>query len=159
MGANMAPSSWEGIAVAVLVFSLFVLIGNPLILLLIMSWQGYSRKISFHVGLTVAQISEFSLILIAAGMSMGHIDQNTLTIVTLVGLITITACSYLMTYSERLYDFLLPLLRVLTPFAHERDSQDEVMDARIILLLASSSGWGLRKQFRRRRFVVDHDHT
>lgn len=54
------------------VFSLFVLVGNPLIVLVIMGLMGYPARVSFLAGLTVAQISEFSLILAALGLSLGH---------------------------------------------------------------------------------------
>src|SRR3546814_7135579 len=47
--------------------SLFVLIGNPLIVLAIMGAMGYRRRTGFLAGLTVAQISEFSLIFMAMG--------------------------------------------------------------------------------------------
>jgi Kef-type K+ transport system membrane component KefB len=43
-------------------FSVFVLIGNPIIVLAIMGFMGYRRRTGFLAGLTVAQISEFSLI-------------------------------------------------------------------------------------------------
>ena len=54
------------------VLSLFVLIGNPLIVILIMVWLGYRVRTGFLAGLTVAQISEFSLIFMAMGVA---IDQ------------------------------------------------------------------------------------
>jgi Kef-type K+ transport system membrane component KefB len=50
-----------------LVLSLFVLIGNPLIVVVIMAWMGYTARTGFLAGLTVAQISEFSLIFMAMG--------------------------------------------------------------------------------------------
>ena len=49
------------------IFSLFVLIGNPLIVLAIMGAMGYRKRTGFLAGLTVAQISEFSLIFVANG--------------------------------------------------------------------------------------------
>jgi predicted Kef-type K+ transport protein len=49
------------------VLSLFVLIGNPLIVVAIMVAMRYRPSTSFLAGLTVAQISEFSLILAASG--------------------------------------------------------------------------------------------
>ncbi|MFO7592390.1 MAG: hypothetical protein R6X23_16140 [Acidimicrobiia bacterium] len=39
-------------------------------------------------GLTVAQISEFSLILAALGLSLGDIDRSTVALITTVGIIT-----------------------------------------------------------------------
>jgi Kef-type K+ transport system membrane component KefB len=52
---------------AAAVLSLFVLIGNPLIVLVIMGLMGYRKRTGFLAGLTVAQISEFSLIFMAMG--------------------------------------------------------------------------------------------
>ncbi len=57
---------------AAIVFSLFVLIGNPLIVLMIMGAMGYRRRTGFLAGLTVAQISEFSLIVAAMGLKLGQ---------------------------------------------------------------------------------------
>ena len=95
---------------AAIVFSLFVLIGNPLIVLAIMGAMGYRKRTGFLAGLTVAQISEFSLIFAAVGVSLGHIAANTLGLVTLVGLITISLSTYMITYSHHLYAWFAPLL-------------------------------------------------
>jgi Kef-type K+ transport system membrane component KefB len=101
----------EQIPAAVL-FSLFVLFGNPIIVLVIMGYMGYPKKVSFKAGLTVAQISEFSLILVALGVTQGHIGDDVVGLVTAVGLITITASTYLIYGSDRIHDRLEPLLRV-----------------------------------------------
>ena len=85
------------------IFSLFVLIGNPLIVLAIMGAMGYRKRTGFLAGLTVAQISEFSLIFIAMGVSIGHVNQDALGLVTMVGLVTIAASTYMITYSHQLY--------------------------------------------------------
>ena len=93
-----------------IVFSLFVLIGNPLIVLAIMGAMGYRRRTGFLAGLTVAQISEFSLIFVAMGVSLGHVREDALGLVTMVGLVTIAASTYMITYSHRLYAICEPLL-------------------------------------------------
>ncbi len=93
------------------VFSLFVLIGNPLIVILIMAWMGYRARTGFLAGLTVAQISEFSLIFMAMGLSLGHVDESAVGLVTLVGLVTIALSVYMITYSQQLYAWSRPLLR------------------------------------------------
>jgi Kef-type K+ transport system membrane component KefB len=99
----------RGLEAAVL--SAFVLVGNPLIVLIIMVALGYRRRTGFLAGLTVAQISEFSLIFMAMGVSLGHVDTDALGLVTMVGLITIAASTYMITYSHELYDLCEPLLR------------------------------------------------
>jgi Kef-type K+ transport system membrane component KefB len=92
------------------VLSLFVLIGNPLIVLLIMVALGYRRRTGFLAGLTVAQISEFSLIFMAMGVAIGHVAVEALGLVTLVGLITIALSTYMITYSHELYALCEPAL-------------------------------------------------
>lgn len=95
---------------AAIIFSLFVLIGNPLIVLAIMGAMGYRKRTGFLAGLTVAQISEFSLIFMAMGVSIGHVAGDAMGLVTLVGLITIAASTYMITWSHQLYDRVEPAL-------------------------------------------------
>ncbi len=80
---------------AILILSLFVLIGNPLIIMLIMKTLHYSKRTGFLSGLTGAQISEFSLILVAMGVSLGHLESDVLSLLTAIGLITIFGSTYL----------------------------------------------------------------
>ncbi len=61
LGARLDWSTVGSQMGASVIFSLFVLIGNPLIVLIIMGFMGYRRRTGFLAGLTVAQISEFSL--------------------------------------------------------------------------------------------------
>ncbi|QOY94867.1 cation:proton antiporter [Massilia sp. UMI-21] len=93
-----------------LLLSLFVLVGNPLIVLAIMGAMGYRKRTGFLAGLTVAQISEFSLIFMAMGMTLGHVDAEALGLVTLVGLVTIALSVYMITWSHTLYRWLEPFL-------------------------------------------------
>ena len=103
-----------------LVFSLFVLIGNPLIVVVIMAAMGYRVRTGFLCGLTVAQISEFSLIFMAMGLALGHVDQAAVGLVTLVGLVTIAVSVYMITYSHELYAWMKPTLGVFD-FGHRRE--------------------------------------
>lgn len=96
----------------IIVFSLIILVGNPVIVMFLMGRLGYTKKNSFFAGLTVAQISEFSLILIALGIKLGHLGQDALSIMTMVGLITIFGCSYLIHYANKVYPLLSPYLKV-----------------------------------------------
>lgn len=102
---GLGQSGW-----AAVVLSLFVLVGNPLIVVLIMARMGYHTRTGFLAGLTVAQISEFSLIFMAMGVSLGHVTGTSLGLVTLVGLITIAASTYMITYSHQLHRLCEPLL-------------------------------------------------
>ncbi len=110
VGAMLDLSTIGGDLWAALVFSVFVLIGNPLIVVIIMWWMGYRTRTGFLAGLTVAQISEFSLIFMAMGLTLGHVDGSAVALVTLVGLVTIAMSVYMITYSHELYAWAQPFL-------------------------------------------------
>lgn len=112
LGSSLDMSTLGAQAGAAMLFSLFVLVGNPLIVMAIMGYMGYRKRTGFLAGLTVAQISEFSLILAALGLSLGHLDHDTVGLITLVGLITISASTYMIIYSHSLYERLAPYLGV-----------------------------------------------
>jgi hypothetical protein len=112
LGASLDLSLLGASVWPAIVLSLFVLIGNPLIVLIIMSAMGYRKRTGFLAGLTVAQISEFSLIFMAMGVTIGHVAEEALGLVTLVGLVTIAASTYMITFSHQLYALFEPVLGV-----------------------------------------------
>jgi len=101
LGSELGPA---------LVLSGFVLIGNPLIVMAIMGYMGYRKRTGFLAGLTVAQISEFSIVFVTMGITLGHVGQEALGLTTLVGLVTITLSTYMILYSHVLYERLAPWL-------------------------------------------------
>ncbi|MDQ3035211.1 MAG: cation:proton antiporter [Myxococcota bacterium] len=124
LGAQVGPA---------LLLSLFVLIGNPLIVMIIMGAMGYRKRTGLLAGLTVAQISEFSLIFMAMGVTLGHVSESSVGLVTLVGLVTITLSTYMILYSQTLYRWLEPYLGWLErrdPYreAHESAPAGEAYD-------------------------------
>jgi hypothetical protein len=102
-----------------------VLIGNPLIVMAIMGYMGYRKRTGFLAGLTVAQISEFSIIFIAMGISLGHVDTEALGLVTLVGVTTIAVSTYMILYSHPLYERLAVWLG---PFERRNPQREWVSD-------------------------------
>ena len=122
LGASLDLSILGASIGAAVIFSAFVLIGNPLIVLSIMGALGYKKRTGFLAGLTVAQISEFSLIFMAMGVSLGHVGGEAMGLVTLVGLITIAASTYMITYSHELYRIMEPLL---SPFERNSAGKEE----------------------------------
>ncbi|WP_313116945.1 cation:proton antiporter [Ectopseudomonas guguanensis] len=108
-----------------LLLSLFVLIGNPLIVMAIMGAMGYRKRTGFMAGLTVAQISEFSIIFVAMGISLGHVGGAALGLTTLVGVITITLSTYMILYSQPLFERLSPWLGIFERrVAHRENAED-----------------------------------
>jgi Kef-type K+ transport system membrane component KefB len=86
-----------------LALSLFVLVGNPVIFMWIIARLGYTERTSFLTSVTVAQISEFSFIFAAMGLSAGLVNEAILSVVALVGLVTIAVSAYMILYNSELY--------------------------------------------------------
>lgn len=101
LGAELGPA---------ILLSLFVLLGKPLMVLALVGGMGYARHTGAMTGLTLGQISEFSLILVVLGVDLGHIDVQTQGLVTLIGLITIGLSSYMIIYAHHIYEWLAPWL-------------------------------------------------
>lgn len=112
LGLHIHIENINAVLLPTIIFSLFVLVINPLIVMTLMSLLGYNKRVSFFISLTVAQISEFSLLVAAIGVNMHFLDTNSLTVITLVGGITMTVSSYIMTYKETLYKKLSPYLKI-----------------------------------------------
>jgi Kef-type K+ transport system membrane component KefB len=162
LGASLTFTSALEQLVPALVLSVFVLIGNPIIVMIIMGLMGYRKKVSFKAGLAVAQISEFSLILIALGFSLGQVDEAVLGLVTMVGIITITISTYFILYSQQIFDRISPYLSIFErkqPESHaEEDRQEHPFDA-IVVGAGRMGGEVIRGLVARRAIllVVDYD--
>jgi Kef-type K+ transport system membrane component KefB len=114
LGSQLTMSGLSAMLWPAIILSLFVILVNPFIVQIILSSLGYTRKTSFFAGITVGQVSEFSLILAALGVKLGHIFPEISGLVTLIAMITITVSSYAILRGETLYRILEPLLALFT---------------------------------------------
>ncbi|PIO08655.1 sodium:proton exchanger [Candidatus Pacearchaeota archaeon CG10_big_fil_rev_8_21_14_0_10_34_12] len=104
LGFNLPVSTINTtIIVHALIFSLIALIFKPLILMTFSALNGYTKRTNFLVGTTLGQISEFSLIILAVGVSKSLIPVEILSTLTLTGIITITISTYMIIYSNKIY--------------------------------------------------------
>jgi hypothetical protein len=130
VGAQMeltaARDYWQEAAV----LSLFVLVGNPFIFMIIIARYGYSERTSFLTSVTVAQISEFSFIFTALGVTTGLIEAPILALVGVIGLVTIATSAYMILYNHDLYAW-LAARRVLRLFRAGRHEDDESTSERL----------------------------
>ncbi len=158
LGAGLELATLGAQVVPAIILSLFVLIGNPLIVMIILGAMGYRKRTGFLAGLTVAQISEFSLILGALGLSLGHIEDDTMGLITLVGLITISASTYMILYSHSIYEQISPWLGVFERnHAYREDAQDWNTGENgydIVLFGLGRFGSGIAEELRRRGYRV-----
>ena len=157
LGSQMVIDNVSALILPAIILSIFVLIGNPIIVVILMNLLGYKRRTGYMAGLTVAQISEFSLILATLGFNLGHLSRNTLSLITLIGLITIAGSTYFIIYADKIYPKVEKILMFLE-FRKRKSSEigkgDD--DYEVVLFGFDRIGHDFIKSFKKidRKFLV-----
>jgi Kef-type K+ transport system membrane component KefB/Trk K+ transport system NAD-binding subunit len=150
----------ESIAVLVkpaLILAAFVLLFKFFVIIIPLGIFGYSKRTGFLTGTSLGQVSVFSFIMVALGVSLGHISQEISSIVILTGLFTIAFSTYMMNYSKKIY----PLLaRPLSIFEKKHVKEREIRKKKYnyILFGYNRIGFSVLKSLQKTRkkyLVVD----
>jgi Kef-type K+ transport system membrane component KefB len=144
LGVHIDVPNLPGVLAPALILSLLVLLGKPLMVMGLLGSMGYVRQTATMTGISLGQISEFSLILAALGLQLGHIDQQTVGMITLVGLITIGLSTYMILYAHRLSEWLAPLTGVFERKVHhpEQDIGDAVTGMQVDVIVFGLGRYG-----------------
>jgi len=103
LGMHMSFGNVSSLFIQTIILSLFVLVIKPFVVHFIMSDLGYRSRTSFLTGITIGQISEFSLIILFIGSRLHHIPQEIVSLGTLVGITSFTLSSYSIMNSNILF--------------------------------------------------------
>jgi Trk K+ transport system NAD-binding subunit len=103
LGLNIKVSEVTSIFFNAIILSTVVLIFKPIITMFLMKSFKYTKRTNFLVGTTLAQISEFSLIILGLGVSVGHISESVLHTTILTMILTIVLSTYMVLYSKDFY--------------------------------------------------------
>lgn len=106
LGAGMDLSAASAFIPAALALSVLVTIVGPLVIAFIITRLGYAGHTAFLSGATLSQVSEFAFILLAVGVGARLVDADLVSLVGLIGLITISASSILGPRADTLYHWL-----------------------------------------------------
>ncbi len=159
LGTRMVVSDFGSILVPGIILSVFVLLINPLIQMVVMGILGYRKKTSFQTGMMAAQISEFSLILVGLGVTLKQVDPSVLSTVTLVGIITIFISTYFIYYSDKLYKYASPFLDIFER-NNVRENAVHTEKFPIIIIGGGRISYDFIKLFSSKKqnfLVIDHD--
>jgi Kef-type K+ transport system membrane component KefB len=91
------------IIIPLLILILFALYIKPLVTLFVCGYFGYKKRPSFLTSISLAQTSEFSLIIAAQGFLIGHISQEVLSIAVITGVFTMAISTYFIKYEDKIY--------------------------------------------------------
>ena len=148
-----------GLIIKALIFSTFILIGKPLIVMAFISLFGYTKRTTFLVGSSLAQISEFSLILVLLGFNLGYIDQNIMNLAILTSVITIGISSYTIHHSHTIFDKISEFLNIFERTGKEKEMREKTTYS-IILFGYHRLGYKILQSIKKMKvpfLVVDHN--
>lgn len=104
LGLSIGIKFGESVLLPLIALTLFVVLIKPFVIMLICSIFGYAKKPSFQTAISLTQVSEFSLIIVAQGIVLGQIKNNILVIAIALSIITISSTSYLSKYEDWIYN-------------------------------------------------------
>lgn len=160
LGQAMTPGKLLNVLPLAIILSLIVLLFKPLTVLVSMGGLGYTKRASFKAAVSMSQVSEFSLVFLAAALASGFVSERASTTLTLVALITFAASTYLIKYDNFLYAKLEHHLRLFERKKTNYEQEAMLRSHSIVLFGYRKGGQEFLKTFEKmpKRFlVVDYD--
>lgn len=112
LGMQLYYLNLDKLVVPFLVFLIVIMIVKPFMIMLTIAVFGYKKRTSFLTGISLAQLSEFALIIVAQGVAAGYLSSSVLSLVVMLTVVTITLTSYIVKYQEKFYQHLAPDLTI-----------------------------------------------
>ncbi len=119
--------------------------------------SGLTGRIVYSVAINVGQISEFSLIVMGLGVSLGIWSGGLVKLITLVGLISMTISTLLISNSGRIYRALIRLMKRKVPSSEMKKVKSE-FENHVVLIGCDRTGTGIidvLKHSRQKFLVID----
>jgi Kef-type K+ transport system membrane component KefB len=145
-------SRFSLIALGLLAFVIFI---KPLIVFFILYPLGYRKRTNFFASISISQVSEFSFILLALGVSLHHINEEVAALISIVGAVSIVFSSYLIMHAQKIYkgmsNFLGYFERKKT---REQNLSEEIPHRPIILIGCHRTGESILFSLPREQVLV-----
>ena len=159
LGTQLNFGNFGAIWLPTLIFCIIVILAKPFITMGIMGILSYTKNTSFKTSSALAQISEFSLVLVILGRQQGLVRGDIVNIITIVALVTIAASAYAITYSEFLYGL---LEKNLALFERRKTKFDDTKTKHFDMVLFGYKKGGsefikVMEQMKKKFVVVDYD--
>jgi Kef-type K+ transport system membrane component KefB len=163
LGLELLLGEIHTLLVPLIIFTLFVIIFKPLLTILICSLFNYKKRVSFLTSISLAQVSEFSLIIVAQGLILGHISKGLFSLTILLAIITITITSYLIQFDNSLYVKFSGFLQIFERIGTKTKKMEylpEDKDIEIILCGYNRIGYSIVKTVQKMKkslLIIDYN--
>lgn len=159
LGSNLTLSS-IGPNLGLILAGVFIAaVLKPLVAMSVLGFLGYTKRTSFKASLALAQVSEFSIVLILIALNKGLIDSKLVSSIILMTLISIAASTYMIIFSDKLY---IIFEKYLGMFERRRAQGELRPEGNYELVLFGYQRGGhefinLFKKLKKKYVVVDYD--
>jgi|SRR5665213_166281 len=159
LGANLTLGSIGSMFSVIVAASIIAIVIKPLISMAVLGYLGYTKRTSFKTSVALAQVSEFSIVLVLLAQKRGLISGDVVTAITFIALVSIAVSSYLIIFSDKLFGI---FENYLNPFERKHTHNESGAQAgyELVLFGYQKGGHEFVKVFRQisKNFVViDYD--
>jgi FlaA1/EpsC-like NDP-sugar epimerase len=145
-----------------LILLALIIIIKPFIVMFLVRGFGYKKSTSFLTGNSLAHTSEFSLIIVTLGLTLGKISPGLFSTLVLLTILTMSSAAYMINYEKKLFKWFGWPLRLLNKEEkmeenleyHEHDGK------KIVIFGCHRMGSLFVKEFEKNKkeiFVVDYN--
>ncbi len=161
LGMGLSFAVLKKVLLPLIVLLFIILFIKPFIAMFICTLFKYTKKPSFITAISLTQMGEFSLIIAAQGLALGHISQDTFSLVVLTLICSIILSSYFIKYDDKLYTLLQKPLHLFDFFTTERlEYLPTEIKPKIILCGHNRIGYSVLrdlKDVKNRVLVIDYN--
>jgi Kef-type K+ transport system membrane component KefB/voltage-gated potassium channel Kch len=159
LGANLNLNDIGSNLGIIIISALVVVIAKPLFSMAILGYLGYTKRTSFKSSVALAQVSEFSIVLVLIAKDRGLISTSLVTTITFIALCSIAASSYLILFSDKIFNKLEGFLDI---FERKKTQPEQAIPGNYELVLFGYQKGGhefvkVFKQLSKNFVVIDYD--
>ena len=143
----------------------FLIIGaivvKPIITVILLRITGYRSRTSFLTAISLAQLSEFSLIIGILGVTMGVLDNAIFSTIILATIITMSLTPYFIKYKNNIYQLFRYPMRVLKFLPIHEDLEYKSEEAKNTVLIGAHRMGGvlLKELIKKKKSVLVIDYN
>ncbi|MBI2176647.1 cation:proton antiporter [Candidatus Woesearchaeota archaeon] len=112
LGMQLTFSNSQGLLVKTAAAALMVVVLKPVITFIITKAFRFGNRTAVLSSLQLGQVSEFSLIIVASGVALGHISNQFFTITALLTMATFALTAYAIKFDNAIYSAISPFVQV-----------------------------------------------
>jgi len=113
LGSQVKVNYLLNVLPIIIIFTLVALILKPIVYMFILRIFGFRKHTIFQTALNLSQISEFSLIVLMLGVSVGIVGETSLSIMATVTVLSIVFSSISIQLSKKMYRLFVPLINLM----------------------------------------------